>query len=120
MTLTNEKSPGATIIREGAEVVTLVNVFEVDPADQDRLLRVLIDATEDVMKTLPGFISANFHKSLDGRRVVNYAQWLSKDHFQQMLATPAAQAHMTEAESIGKVEPRMYEVVSCHHLETPA
>jgi hypothetical protein len=25
--------------------------------------------------TVPGFISANLHTSLDGTRVINYAQW---------------------------------------------
>jgi hypothetical protein len=32
-------------------------------------------ATEEVLRRVPGFISANFHTSPDGTQVVNYAQW---------------------------------------------
>ncbi len=63
----------AEISRRG-EVVTLINVFTVAPEDQQRLLDLLAEATGSVMNKLPGFVSANLHKSLDGKRVVNYAQ----------------------------------------------
>ena len=56
-------------------VVTLINVFTVAPEDQQRLLGLLVEATESVMNKLPGFVSANLHKSLDGTKVTNYAQW---------------------------------------------
>ncbi len=31
------------------------------------------------MKNDAGFVSASFHASDDGRRILNYAQWLSKE-----------------------------------------
>lgn len=47
-------------------------------ADADRA-RELIDAmAEDVrgwVRHLPGFVSAAYHISLDGKRVFNYARW---------------------------------------------
>ena len=55
-------------------MVTLINVFMVVPEDQRRLLELLAEATESVMRGLPGFVSANLHKSLDGTKVANYAQ----------------------------------------------
>jgi quinol monooxygenase YgiN len=103
-----------TTISTEAPIVTLVNVFEVAPENQQRLVDILVEATEEVMGGLPGFVSANFHKSLDGTRVVNYAQWQSREHFEAMLRNPAAQPHMRKAQEIGKVEPRLYEVVSIH------
>jgi hypothetical protein len=60
-----------TTIRK--DVVTLINVFAVEPQDQQRLVDLLIEATEKTMKGLPGYVSANFHRSLDGRHVANYA-----------------------------------------------
>jgi len=48
------------------DVATLVNVFTVEPENQQRLVAMLLEATEQTMKGLPGFVSASIHKSLDG------------------------------------------------------
>jgi heme-degrading monooxygenase HmoA len=57
------------------EIVTLINVFSVEPGGQDKLIEILKDGTEKLFSKQPGYISASFHKSHDGRRVVNYGQW---------------------------------------------
>ena len=63
------------------------------------------------MRGLPGFVSANLHKSLDGTKVANYAQWRSREHFEAMLEDSAAAVHMKEAAEIAeKFEPHLYEV----------
>jgi heme-degrading monooxygenase HmoA len=41
------------------------------------------------MKHAPGFVSANIHRSLDGKKVVNYAQWESKEAFEAMGKIPS-------------------------------
>ena len=41
------------------------------------------------MKRVPGFVSANIHRIVDGTRVANYAQWKSKEAFERMLGIPA-------------------------------
>ena len=95
--------------------MTLINVFTVAPEDQQRLLDLLVEATESVMQGLPGFVSANLHKSLDRTRVANYAQWRSREDFEAMLTDPEAAAHMEEAARIAeKFEPHLYEVSSVH------
>ncbi len=66
-------------IAKDNEVGTLINVFTVAPEDQQRLVDVLADATRAVMRKQPGFVSANIHRSLDGTRVTNYAQWRSTE-----------------------------------------
>ena len=104
-------STGTTRISEDQDVVTLINVFTVTPEHQQRLVDLLAEATEVVMGGLPGFVSANLHKSLDGTRVTNYAQWASRGHFEAMLKNPAAMAHMREAASVSEsFEPHLYEV----------
>lgn len=65
-----------------------MNVFTVNPENQEKLLTLLTEATEQVMRNLPGFISANIHKSVDGKKVVNYAQWKSEYDFQAMKNPP--------------------------------
>ncbi len=100
-----------TEISQREDVVTLINVFTVEPEDQQRLLDVLVEATGSVMNKLPGFVSANLHKSLDGMRIVNYAQWRSREAFEAMLDNSEAVVHMKEAGKIEqKIEPRLYEV----------
>ena len=58
-----------TKISQHSDLVTLINVFTVAPEDQQRLLDLLVEATESVMKGLPGFVSANLYKSFDGTKV---------------------------------------------------
>jgi heme-degrading monooxygenase HmoA len=87
--------------------VRLINVFSVEPENQQRLLGLLLEATGPVMNKLPGFVSVN----IDDTRVVNYAQWRSREAFQAMLNEAEAAAHMKEAEKVAeKIEPRLYEI----------
>jgi quinol monooxygenase YgiN len=98
-------------IAKDNDVVTLINVFTVAPEDQQRLVDVLVDATQAVMRKQPGFVSANIHRSLDGTRVTNYAQWRSREAFEAMLQNQEAAEHMGEATKIAeRFEPHLYEV----------
>ena len=98
-------------IAKANDVVTLINVFTVAPEDQQHLVDVLVEATQAVMRKQPGFVSANIHKSLDGTRVANYAQWRSKEAFDAMLGDREAGEHMGEAARIAQsFEPHLYEV----------
>jgi quinol monooxygenase YgiN len=98
-------------IAKDNDVVTLINVFTVAPEDQQRLVDVLADATQAVMRQQPGFVSANIHRSLDGTRVTNYAQWRSTEAFETMLQNQEAAEHMGEAARIAeRLEPHLYEV----------
>jgi quinol monooxygenase YgiN len=93
------------------DLVTLVNVFTVAPERQQELIDLLVAATEAVMNGLPGFIAANIHRSLDGKRVINYAQWRSRADFETMLKNPAAGEHMAAVAKIATFEPNLYTVV---------
>jgi quinol monooxygenase YgiN len=101
-----------TIERHGPHT-TLINVFTVSPDRANELVTLLDQATEQVMRHLPGFVSANIHVSLDGTRVVNYAQWESSEAYQAMLANPAAREHMGGAAGIAEgFDPHFYRVES--------
>jgi len=93
------------------DVVTLVNVFTVAPERQQELVDMLIEATEATMKNVPGFVSANIHKSLDGKRVVNYAQWRTAEDFEEMLKNPDALTHMGPIKELAEFDAHLYEVV---------
>ena len=105
----------ASTIRAGGEIFTLIKVFSVAPDQQQELANVLIEATEHTMRHLPGFISANIHTSFDGRNVVNYAQWRSRDAFEAMLRSPDARPHMTRAAALASFDPILCEVAHVDH-----
>jgi quinol monooxygenase YgiN len=104
-----------TISKEN-KLVTLINVFTVEPENQQKLVDLLVEATEKTMKSVSGFVSANIHKSLDGERVVNYAQWRSREDFEAMVKNPEAQAHMKPIMEIAKADFHLYEVVDSFEL----
>ncbi len=63
----------------------------------------------------PGFVCANFHASLDGERVINYAQWETEEHYRAMLDNPEVRVHMDQAAKIATdVQPRLFSVKSVH------
>lgn len=99
-------------IQEGAQLVTLVNVFTVAPEKQQQVVDMLIEATDKTMRNMPGFISANIHRSLDGKKVINYAQWRSKDAFEAMQKNPESGVHMKTIAAMTSFEPTLCEVVS--------
>ena len=98
-------------ISSGKDVVTLINTFTVEPENQQRLVDVLVQAIRTTIDKLPGFVSANIHESLDGTRVVNYAQWESSEALEAVFENPEARSHMAEAGKIAdNSEPYLYEV----------
>jgi quinol monooxygenase YgiN len=63
-----------TTISKDASVVTFINVFTVEPANQQRLVDLLAKVTETTVCHAPGFVSSSLHRSLDGTKVTMYAQ----------------------------------------------
>ena len=103
-----------TIERHGPHA-TLINVFTVEPENAAKLAGLLDEATETVMRHVPGFVSANIHVSTDGTRVVNYAQWETAGAYQAMLADPTAREHMAPAAALASsFDPHVYTVESVH------
>ena len=72
---------------------------------------MLVEATENTMKNLSGFVSVTIHKSADGVRVANYAQWRRREDFEAMLKNPEATSHMKPITEIATFDAHLYEVV---------
>jgi quinol monooxygenase YgiN len=75
---------------------------------EERLIKILEKATEDVMQHLPGLSLQIYTVVWDGTKVVNYAQWKSKQAFEDMLQNPKAQKHMNESLSVSQSELHLY------------
>lgn len=100
-------------IAESTALVTIINVFVVEPSNQQKLLDILARATETAVRDMPGFVSAALHRSLDGTRVTMYGQWESEEHYRHYIATrstPGASPYVDQALAIAKFDPATYEV----------
>lgn len=93
--------------------LTLINVYEVEREKQADLASVLLENTESTIRHQPGFLSVCIHSSLDGGKVVNYAQWVSKEHFETFMKKPETQEQLKRFAGLAKsVSPSLYKVDS--------
>jgi quinol monooxygenase YgiN len=99
-----------TTISKENNYLTFINVFTVSQINQQKLVDLLIQATE-VVRTAPGFVSSSLHASLDGTKVTMYAQWKSIEDYNKMRGNPAAAPFLEQAMEIARFEPGMYKVV---------
>jgi|SRR5450432_1963007 hypothetical protein len=91
--------------------LTLINVFTVDPVNQQKLVDLLSIATESTVSLLKGFISSALHRSLDGKKVTMYAQWESLEDYQAMRNNSTASPYLEQALEIASFDSGMYAVV---------
>jgi heme-degrading monooxygenase HmoA len=98
------------MIREDSGVMTLINVFTVAPQHEQELVELLTYAADNLMPRQPGFVSASIHRSADERRVVNYAQWRSREDFEVLQTNPEVQSHFARIGAIAQFEPIVCEV----------
>src|SRR2546421_10816129 len=91
-----------TTIAPARKLVTLINVFTVEPANQQALLELLARATEISVRHAPGFISASLHRGLDGTKVTMVAQWRSVEDYRAMRESSAPSTYLQQALAIAK------------------
>ncbi len=89
-------------------MIALINIFTVDPANQQRLLDLLTRATDEFVSRAPGFVASTLHRSLDGTKVAMYAQWRSAADYESMRRDPGPRPFLEEALTFATFEPGMY------------
>ena len=94
-----------TTISKDAKLVTFINVFTVEPANQHHLVELLARATDTSVRHAPGFVSSSLHRSLDGTKVTMYAQWRSIEDYEAMRGDPAPMPYFREALTLARFEP---------------
>jgi heme-degrading monooxygenase HmoA len=97
-------------IRQGNQLVTQITVVEAEPGKQEDALSVMKQRAQYMAKQ-PGFVSISLHRSLDGKRIVNYIQWKSR---RELEAAHHAPEFRKEWKHLGEVTeeiaPDLYEV----------
>ncbi|MFI1914233.1 antibiotic biosynthesis monooxygenase [Nocardia sp. NPDC020380] len=89
--------------------VTQINVFTVNPGQQQALLDYLAAAAR-VAADVPGWMSASLHRSLDGTKVVNYAQSEDMDASRRVIDRLMAEGMIQGNKAFGQSKPGLYEV----------
>ncbi|WP_221359202.1 antibiotic biosynthesis monooxygenase [Streptomyces beigongshangae] len=78
---TGTRAPGCVVIVE-------IEFEDADAARQRAWVDAVFEALESEPAPHPGGISAHFHLSTDGRKVLNYAEWESADAHRRAMAAP--------------------------------
>jgi heme-degrading monooxygenase HmoA len=90
--------------------VTQITIIEAEPEKQTEALSLMSERAR-FMQGQPGFISISLHRSLDGRRIVNYIQWESRDLLWAAHQSPEFRRAWSQLERLtGDIDPHLYEV----------
>jgi antibiotic biosynthesis monooxygenase (ABM) superfamily enzyme len=98
-------------IEAKTNVVTQINVFDVEPENQQAMIDLLIESAE-FCRDIPGWISASIHRSPDGCRVVNYAQSESMETAQHIIDRLREKGYLERNKRLGVAHPGLYSVVA--------
>jgi heme-degrading monooxygenase HmoA len=97
-------------IRAERQPVTQITVVEADPGKQAEALELMTKRAA-FMARQPGFVSISLHRSLDGRRIVNYVQWESRDLLAAAHRAPEFRKAWGHFDHLAdEIDPHLYEV----------
>ncbi|MFD4371229.1 antibiotic biosynthesis monooxygenase [Streptomyces sp. NPDC058486] len=104
---TSARPPGCAVVAS----------FDVDGAErQDRIIESIVGALgEAPAEQLRGMLSAHFHTSTDGSRVLNYARWTSDEAHEAFLAGATRRATLRATGATPGVRPIGFKRYHPHH-----
>jgi Uncharacterized enzyme involved in biosynthesis of extracellular polysaccharides len=95
-----------------AEPVILVNLFNIDAADEDSFLELWKDDAA-FMKRQPGFISTQLHRAIGKNPTyLNYAVWESTAHFRAAFTHPEFQAKLSAYPATTVAAPHLFQKIA--------
>lgn len=96
----------------GAAPVILVNVFTLDPVDEQTFLDAW-KSDAGIMQRQPGYISTQLHRAIGERPTyLNYAVWESTAHFRSAFANPEFRASLAAYPSSAVASPHLFQKVA--------
>ena len=105
----SESRVGPPAIRAGEYIVHFAE-FRMVPDNQPRMVALAKEHVGPAMQ-FEGLISANFHRSLDGLRVINYGQWRDRDTIEELRKQPGFSSEQPYWEGLAENQYHLYEVV---------
>jgi heme-degrading monooxygenase HmoA len=99
-----------TLIRADTQPVTQITIVDTEPDKQAEALSFMTERAR-FMARQPGFISISLHRSLDGRRIVNYVQWQNRDLLRSAHQSPGFRKEWSHFDQLtDEIDPNLYEV----------
>jgi heme-degrading monooxygenase HmoA len=96
--------------------VVLVNIFQVDEADRDALLKAW-ENDANWMKQQPGYISTQLHQAIGGSNVFfNYAVWESVAHFRAAFEHPDFKSAIQQYPASAVASPHLFQRLTVPNL----
>jgi len=97
-------------IQIGKQPATQITIIEAEPEKQAEALAIMTERAR-FMARQPGFISISLHRSLDGRRIVNYIQWETRDLLRAAHQSAEFRKGWGQFERLtDDIDPHLYEV----------
>jgi heme-degrading monooxygenase HmoA len=97
-------------IQTGQQPVTQITIIEAEPEKQAEALSLMKQRAQ-FMQGQPGFVSISLHRSLDGRRIVNYIQWENRDLLRAAHQSPEFRKAWGQFGGLADdIDPHLYEV----------
>ncbi len=94
------------------DCIALINTLTVTDDGRRPMIELLLRSTENDIRHLSGFISANFHVEIGGQgRIMNYAQWRTREDHLAMMKHPRASTDIKGSQKIGSVDWRHFQLV---------
>jgi quinol monooxygenase YgiN len=88
--------------------VVLINVFTIDPAHEEALLKAWAHDA-DFMKAQAGYISTQLHKGIAGSGTfVNYAIWQDVESFRRAFTSPEFQSRIANYPDSAVARPHLF------------
>ena len=97
-------------IQANIQYVTQITVVESEPGKQAEALSLMTDRAR-FMARQPGFISVSLHRSLDGKRIINYIQWQNRELLRSAHQSPEFRKEWGQFDQLtDEIDPHLYEV----------
>ncbi len=97
-------------IQTSNQPVTQITIVEPEPGKQAEALSLMTERAR-FMSRQPGFVSISLHRSLDGRRIVNYIQWETRDLLRAAHQSAEFRKGWSQFERLtDDIDPHLYEV----------
>ncbi len=101
----------STTISKETQYYTLINIFTMEPIQQQTVVDLLTEITSTRVARQPGFVSSSLHKSHDGKRVLMYAQWRSQKDYEAMRGGSDSKEALEKLMSIATFQMGSFDVV---------
>ncbi|HEX9461413.1 MAG TPA: antibiotic biosynthesis monooxygenase family protein [Alphaproteobacteria bacterium] len=99
-------------IQAANQPVTQITIVEPEPGKQGAALALMQERAQ-FMARQPGFVSISLHRSLDGRRIVNYVQWRDRESLHSAHHSPLFRSEWGYFSEIAdEIDPHLYEVAT--------